>query len=287
MRKQDILEQANAEGIELTQSTLDRYIKYGFLKGEKKDAGYKQIPVTTYPEAMTIIQYVDHLKQMPHIKYENIIFVLFGAGLPIDIDKLRNLMIRQRQTVMNQFQEIADHISDIEQARFIANDLAKTEMKSVRKPGRPSEQIKNKEAEWSEKFNLMLLFIKDLVQKNTLSERNALDWIKSFPQHIPVDSSEIKEIILKHINYSDWMQQSRYLETENYVHIQEIMTLAKKYYAGMEGPEASKIKESVERINESLGYDFLWENPALIYLILFVLLASGKYQVIKTILSNP
>jgi len=287
--KTEILQQAEIEGIELTKSMLNRYIKYGFLTAKKEGGGYKKPPVTTYPQAMKIIRYVDQLKNLPHIKQENIIFVLFWKGLPVNIEKLKNIMLDQRNVIMKQFEEVAKHSSEPQQVELWAIDLAKDAVKFMRKPGKPSQEVKKSEADWSKKFVAVALLIHDLVYKNTLSKENAKKWTDLLSQNDQthkIDLVTLKEIIIRHIDYSSWIQQDRFLEIESYVQIQEIIKLVKEYIACIEGEASLNFQNSQQKLKEILGYTFLSENPFLIYVIIFVLLASGQLKNIKKFLSN-
>lgn len=287
--KTEILQQAEIEGIELTESMLNRYIKYGFLTAKKEGRGYKKPPVTTYPQALKIIKYVDRLKNLSHIKQENIIFILFWAGLPINIEKLKNIMLDQRNLIVKQFEEVAQHSTEPKQAELWAIDLARNAVKFMRKPGKPSQEVKKSEAEWNKKFVAIALLIHDLVYNNTLSEENAKIWtdlLSENDQTPKIDSVTLNEIIIRHMDYSAWTQQDRFLRIDSYVQIQEIIELVKEYFACIKGEGFVQLQHSQQKLKEILGYTLLSENPFLIYVILFVLLASGQLENIKKLLSN-
>lgn len=238
---------------------------------------------------MEIIKYVDQLKTLSHIKQENIIFILFWVGFPINIEKLKNIMMQQRNVIMTQFKEVAQHSIEPQQAELWAIDLAKDAVKFMRKPGKPSQEVKKSEAEWKEIFIAVALFIHDLVYKNTLSEENAKKWIKLLfqnTQNPEIDSVTLNELIIRHINYSAWIQQDRFLELDSYVQIQEIIELVKEYIACIKGEASVQLQNSHQKFKKTLGYNFLSENPFFIYVILFVLLASGQQKNIKKILSD-
>lgn len=106
MLKAELLKQAHATEIVLSENVFERYFEYGLIVSDKAGQGYVHGVKTQYHErTMEAIELIDSLNK--HQK--DYIFILFWKGYPVDRYKLKARLLNFHSSIMESFKLIADY----------------------------------------------------------------------------------------------------------------------------------------------------------------------------------
>lgn len=289
MRKQAIIDQAKAEGIPLSRTQLDRYIKEGLLLGHRQSAGYKKGVYSTFPAAMDTIRLIHEYTQNDKTKRSaDLIFTLFWNGYTVNENKLKEAMVDYQHTLRWSFNKISRQQEDPDQLEHMLKRLLHDDQKLIpSKPGRPSKQDRAEKAKILEhhrtEYLLFMTFVRDGVLKQSV-EWEALQ--EFFKVHTPTVELDLKTMHANLQNISTTFKWIDYSTEIDFLLLKETISMLREYEILFYLIADLIVSDPSGEMNRMYQEGWLSMDPEFIRFFLIMLLASGQLQQLNQMLQN-
>lgn len=295
MLKAEILDQAQALGISLSENMFQRYFEYGLIVSVVPGHGY--VRTQYHGRTMEAIEMIDKLKSSRMYKHQkDYIFILYWKGYPVQGDKLKARLIEFHTRIMTTFKEVAGYTAHPEYPEIIediANDEAARAPKAIGRPTKQSEEMQRIEAkESATRLMIVSKLIANIIDNGTIS----LDVFRAFNQLSNIDSDVMNETILEPTN--DWLQMKtwknavRHSDEQDYQEAYELITLLKEYWSDLEVHFGSVYDipffgSSIKSLEDCFQLKFFSDKPSFYRYVLLVLISGGFRQQLMQFLSDP
>lgn len=298
MLKKELLDQAEALGIELNNKAIERYVEYGLIVGKRVSQGYSMGVVTQYHERTTeAIQLIDKLKSSKMFKHQkDYIFILYWKGYPVDWYKLKARLLEFHASIMESFKVIADYTDDPtykEIMNEIAEDEAKKSPKAIGRPTSESREEQKMEAqETANRYLLVSKLISGIFNNGAISH----DVFHAFNQQTNIESEYTDDSILVHANnwlqMKTWRNAVKQSEEQDYQETYELIALLKEYWSDLEGNygeiyDIPFIGGFVQKLEEDFHIKVFSDRPWFYRFVALILISGGFRQLLMDFLSNP
>jgi len=296
MLKAEIITQAKAKGIVLSENMFERYYEYGLIVSDKIGQGYVRGVKTQYHErTIDAIELINKLKSNKSYKHQmDYIFVLYWKGYPIQWDKLKARLLEFYTLVLETFKQVDEFTNNPDYEEIIAI-VAQDEVNKNKPIGRPSkstqESLKRKSKVTAELFDCLLLLISNLYLHGRVNgevlanmiELMQIDFLTEFN-----DSFQIHSII----NISDWQTRLETSTEIDYIETSEVIFILKHYWSQLMCNYQSEyliplIGDLLKMFNDNYGR-FNNADPTWNFKFYTLGLISSSFrQQLKEILTNP
>lgn len=298
MLKAEILNQAQALGISLSENMFERYFEYGLIVSDKTGQGYVRGVKTQYHErTLEAIELINKLKFSRMYRHQkDYIFILFWKGYPVQWDKLKARLIEFHTRIMTTFKEVAGYTAHPDYPEII-DDIATDEAaKAPKAIGRPSKQFEEKQKieaqENAKRLMLVSMLISDIISKGTISQ----EVFRVFNQQSNIESEIAGDTILESTN--TWLQQMtwknavRQSDEEDYREAYELIHRLKNYWSDLEAHFGSVYDipffgNSIKNLEDYYQIRFFTDKPSFYRYVLLVLISGGFRQQLMQFLSDP
>lgn len=141
LTKDELLNLAHNEGIELSPSMFERYIEHGLLVSYKDGQGYLSGVDTYYDErSIDAIKEINKLKKEGKVLQKDMIFILLWEGYPVRGDTLKKKLILYHSSLIDNFKVIS-RFSSHPDYDFHINEMSEQSVEKPSKIGRPSNEM--------------------------------------------------------------------------------------------------------------------------------------------------
>ncbi|MCY9664872.1 hypothetical protein M5X11_07865 [Paenibacillus alginolyticus] len=297
MLKAEILKQAQAMEIVISENIFERYFEYGLIVSDKTGQGYVRGVKTQYHvRSMEAIELIDTLKSSRMFKHQkDYIFILYWKGFPIQWYKLKARIIEFHTSIMSNFKDIADYTANPDY-REIIDDIAADEAdkapKAIGRPTSQSREVQKMEAqEKAKRYILVSKLISGLFNNGTISQ----DVFHSFNQGTNIESAFMDDSILVHAN--NWLQMKTWRdavkrsEEEDYQETYELIALLKQYWSDLVGNygdfyDVPLIGGFVKKLEEDFHIKVFSDRPWFYRFVTLILISGGFRQQLLKFLST-
>ncbi|MDQ0059444.1 hypothetical protein [Paenibacillus harenae] len=296
MLKKEILDKADALGIELNNKAIERYVGHGLIVGKRVSQGYSKGVVTQYHErTMEAIQLINDLKSSKTIKHQkDYIFILFWRGYPVQWDKLKERIMEFYAEMVDTFERI-DELTNTPYYGDIIAEIASDEVSKFKPIGRPSksalETLERRSKDTAQLYDLLLsllshLFMHGNINNDLLGQMIRLmqiDFIGEFDESLHIHSM---------INISGWHARLLNSSEKDFDETAELIAVLKQYWSQLMSNYQSEyhipLIGDTLRIFTSYYGQYNESDPTWNYkfYILGLISSSFRHQ-LKDILSNP
>jgi hypothetical protein len=298
MLKKELLDQAEALGIELNNKAIERYVEYGLIVGKRVSQGYSMGVVTQYHErTIEAIQLIDELKSSKMFKHQkDYIFILYWKGYPVDWYKLKTRLLEFHTSIMESFKVIADYTTDPSYKEImddIAEDEAKKASKAIGRPTKQSIEIQESEArETAKGYILVSKLISGIFNNGTVSK----EVFRAFNKRARIESEFMDDSILVHANnwlqMKTWRNEVKQSEEQHYQETYELISLLKEYWSDLVGNygdiyDIPLIGGFVKKLEEDFHIKVFSDRPWFYRFVALILISGGFRQLLMDFLSNP
>jgi DNA-binding transcriptional MerR regulator len=267
----------------LTESKLRHYVRLGLIVSTRKGNGRAKGLSTDYHDRS--FETVTEIKRLKGIKLENLIFVLYWKGYPIVWDKLKEALRTYVSTSIDDFEKVANVISDPDNAEEVIEKLVE-DAKPILRPGRPSktemgERDKRKKDE-VKLYGAVLNLIQDLAFHKSVSVETMNSFLSVQGMATLASTDPTFDNIADWPNLQQIHQAVLQSEENDYAEILEIIRLMQNYWSlfvlALQGsPRFTEMIVLIEKLRSAYPEGIVSENPGLIRYILLMLFAIKNW----------
>ncbi|KZE77086.1 hypothetical protein AV654_22630 [Paenibacillus elgii] len=297
MRRNQLLDLANAQGLEVSSNMLRRYVQYGLIVTKRIGKGPKGGVSAEYPDSLEALKEVKRLSELGDFKQSDSIFILFSKGYPVQWDKLKEQMIDYIKELIRHFNVISNLSSNNHDKLIgIVEDLAEKSI-PIKKPGRPSKRKVVAEKEYMkrqmEQMLLITKLITDLTKQNTITFQTFTSFITQFSFQSQTDLEKMYQQSFGKIDLKAMMNIIQVSKEKDYAECLVLMNSVKRYWNELKStfsnaneiPIIGVFIEELLRIFDGKSSD----NPNVIKVFLFITLffTQEKRTQLILFLSSP
>ncbi|MGG1616685.1 hypothetical protein ACIFQM_24345 [Paenibacillus sp. NRS-1782] len=291
MNKKELIANAQAKNIPITESKLNRYINLGLLYSDTKGRGRAKGTLSHFTEeSLDILKEIQNLKG---INQKHIIFTLFWRGYNISWHKLKDAVYNFALEIEDKFTEVNNKTKDPEFADYILNEMIE-ESVPKKKPGRPSNQdlkeLKQQQEAEKESFRNILSLVQLLAAGSSMTCQGLKLFSRPNP-NVTTQTIADADMFLDWLNLRTIKESIQRSEKDDYDNILEIIHCIQQYWneieAVSESPTVNSVlKEIVHQVNRFYPGGFTFRNVTLIRYLILAMLAFGKHQMILEFLKS-
>ncbi|WP_322922251.1 hypothetical protein [Paenibacillus campi] len=282
MNKQDILATAQAEGITLSPSTLNRYIQYGLLPSKRHSSGYKSGVKTHYPDARVNLRFIHQTCQkMLFPRQQDLLPYLYWHGYNVRTKDLQLYMLNFQEKVQSAFQKLRDDYQDEFDIDWFLRWLEEDpDLRSVRPPGRPSSEEKEKRAAEQQETRIFCQSLLRWIQQIAVGDRlSAFDVMETF---IPSSVRETSDLSMTRFFSQNFIQGFHWLKPEESIDWSQISTMLRRDRETIDLLIATQFLKGMTTIPERLH-----GHPGVISLTLLLVMTSHQAPLLHQLLTMP
>jgi len=293
--KDEILQQAKARGISLSEYMFERYYQFGLIVSVTPGHGYVR---TEYHErTMEAIQLIEMLKSSKMYKHQkDYIFILYWKGYPVQWNKLKARLIEFHSSIMSTFKEVAGYTAHPEYPEIIEDIASDEAAKAPKAIGRPTKQSAEKQRIEEKESAMRLMIVSKLIagifNNGTISQ----DVFRSFNQQTAIESAFMDDSILAHANnwlqMRTWRDAVKQTEELDYSETYELIRLLKGYWSELVGNYGDiysipLIGGFVQKLEEDFQIKVFSDRPWFYRLVTLILISGGFRQQLMALLISP
>jgi hypothetical protein len=232
MLKEDILIEANQQGISLTDSQFRRYIHAGLFQSTKLSNGKGKGVISHYPEnSLEVLFEIQKAKKFK-ISTQDMIFILFSKGYIVDVEKLTQNLLKSVESMVQELELLISYTEDETQRDWVIEHIVEENIpRNI--PGRPRIEDMNKleviKVKEKYKFLSVIQFIGEIFKAGKLTSETSNQLMNSLgysPQNPRITFS--KEW-MEPYKWSLFIRKSTKEDTEEVQHIFKLLRMYEKY----------------------------------------------------------
>lgn len=283
MNKNEIIAQAEKEGIKLSEYTLNRYISFGLIPSQIHSNGYKRSVQADYPDAMANIRIIHQTRQDPRLGHQkHLLPYLFWNGYNVRTDDLQVYMLKYQTHVQKAFQQIQSKYEDELDIEWFLDLLNQDkDVRTARPPGRPSveQQAERKSQDQAMRaFNQLLIrWIQQIAAGQRIAAQEVIEAFIPLEVRETHDMDMILFLLQRFMNGFHWLQPEELIDWSQ---LNDLATAMRSYSDEFELIMSALLSPTVINIPEQLK-----THPRVAPLILLFLLTSHQAYLLQNLIS--
>jgi hypothetical protein len=271
-------------------------VTIGLVKGCRHHGGIRGSRVSTYAKGIDIVRLIHQWNKQPNrIELQDIMYLLYWRGLPIDDTNLFYQLLEYQESLVTKMNKVAnDRRVDPEKVKDeIEENVAKGLRKVHFKPGAPSHEVKaayEKDVlRHTAEMDHLYTFIQSLVE-NGFIPSDLLSSYYSQGKEYTQDTIEVtSSFIEKYINYKFLVNPKPFTNPEHIAQARELVTLVQEYISDFfrildhQLPEDDFTRHILHQFFSTAA---LQNHPLIAKQVLFVLMANGYVPTLLTFLKE-
>lgn len=282
----EIQEAVIKEGIQLSKAKFREYVTIGLVKGNRQHGGTRGSRSSTYPKGIEIILLIHQLNKRPHrIELQDIMYLLYWRGLPIDDDKLFIQLLTYQEQLIKDMNRVAEkRRTDPETHEYEIKTKLEQELRQYHffKPGPPTNSVitayKSDVERHMSEIDTLYSFIQSLIEYGRIPYEEVLSYYSqdmNYPYEIIQTTSSFIE---EYINYESLTDQKPFTDPQHIKQSRELVYLFQEYLIDLFQLLDNHLPADNElsRILHNLFSDSAFSNhPVITKQLLFALVANG------------